>query len=198
MSEDPKPKRGRPKRLDAEKTLRTAMSAYWEADPADVSVNQICTLADVSKPALYREFGGEDGLMLAVLELYAEEVLSDIFGILQAGAPFSETLEALTDFASINPKMSTGCVFFKMRAGKHRLGPRTLDRANEIEAAAVQAFTNYLEACTRTGAWRSGQNTRVAARFMLEQLGLALMQRGAGQDPSEIKETLTLAFSVLT
>jgi AcrR family transcriptional regulator len=61
------------------------MTAYWQSDPADVSVNAICQMAGISKPSLYREFGSEDGLTRAVLDSYAERVLSDVFAILQAG-----------------------------------------------------------------------------------------------------------------
>ena len=71
------------------------MTAYWHGDPADVSLNAICQMAGVSKPSLYREFGSEDGLSRAVLDTYAERVLSDIFVILGAGQGLRPTLAAL-------------------------------------------------------------------------------------------------------
>ena len=46
----------------------------------------------VSKPSLYREFGSEDGLTCAVLDRYAEQVLSDMFLILHGGKGLHETL----------------------------------------------------------------------------------------------------------
>ena len=118
-----KPKRGRPSTLDPDDILAVAMAAYWESDPADVSVNKICELAGVSKPALYRAFGGEDGLMRAVLDRYAAQVLSELMDMLSSDPPLPEMLEALIQFAARDPKMQTGCVFYKMRAGKHRLRP---------------------------------------------------------------------------
>jgi AcrR family transcriptional regulator len=111
--------------MNAEKVLDVAMTAYWQTDPADVSVNAICQMAGISKPSLYREFGSEDGLSRAVLDRYAEQVLSEMFVILQSGQGLRETLDALIDFASDDPRMETGCLFYKMRAGKHRLGPET-------------------------------------------------------------------------
>ncbi|MEM9757417.1 MAG: TetR/AcrR family transcriptional regulator, partial [Pseudomonadota bacterium] len=74
MNDGEKPQRGRPKTLDVDKTLDIAMGAYWRSDPADVSLNTICQMAGVSKPALYRQFGNEDGLMRAVLDRYAAQV----------------------------------------------------------------------------------------------------------------------------
>jgi TetR/AcrR family transcriptional regulator, copper-responsive repressor len=50
MSEaDPKPARGRPKTMNAEQVLDVAMTAYWQSDPADVSVNAICQMAGMKK-----------------------------------------------------------------------------------------------------------------------------------------------------
>jgi hypothetical protein len=35
------------------------------------------------------------------------------------------------------------------------------------------------------------------ARYILEQMGLALTQRAAGEDPDQIRATMALALSVL-
>lgn len=78
--------RGRPRTIDAARVLDVAMTAYWHDDPLGVSLNSICRLAGVSKPSLYRELGSEDGLTRATLDHYAEQVLSDVFAILHAGA----------------------------------------------------------------------------------------------------------------
>ena len=61
-------KRGRPKTLNLDELIDVAMITYWSEGPANVSINQICNKAKISKPGLYRELGGEDGLMESVLE----------------------------------------------------------------------------------------------------------------------------------
>ena len=158
----PKQGRGRPRSFDPEKTLDAAMQAYWQQDPSDVSLNTVCTLAGVSKPALYREFGSEDRFMRAVLDRYAEQVLSDIFKILSRGHSTKETFGALVHYASEDAKMATGCVFFKMRAGKHRLGPDTRERVEEIDRAAVEAFSSFFRQRRQAGDWhrRSARKCR--------------------------------------
>src|SRR6056297_4330946 len=99
-----KPGRGRPRTMNAEKVLDMAMTAYWHNDPTDVSVNAICQMAGISKPSLYREFGSEDGLSRAALDRYAEQVLSEMFVLLHSGTGLRETLAALIDFASDDPR----------------------------------------------------------------------------------------------
>lgn len=172
------------------------MTAYWHGDPADVSLNAICQMAGVSKPSLYREFGGEDGLARAALDTYAERVLSDIFVILGAGQGLRPTLAALIDFAASDPRMETGCLFYKMRAGKHRLGPQTRARVEEIDAAAQTAYAAFLRSCRDAGEWPGGQSVDVMAKYLGEQIALAITQRASGEDPARIRDMLEVALSV--
>ena len=172
------------------------MEAYWQADPADVSVNAICRLAGVSKPSLYREFGSEDGLTRATLDLYAKEVLVDVFTILGSGRGLRATLEVLIAFASADPRMATGCLFYKMRNGKHRLGPETRARVEEIHAEARAAYAKFLGECREDGEWSGGPTVEAGARYLSEQVALAITQRASGEDAGQIRDSLVLALSV--
>lgn len=194
---DPKPARGRPRTMDSDKVLDMAVRAYWRGDPADVSLNAICEMAGIAKPSLYRAFGSEDGLTCAALDRYAEQVLSQIFGLLQAGQGLQDTIDALVAFASGDPLMETGCLFYKLRAGKHRLGPKTRARVEGIDAAAVSAFAAYLEGRRAAGDWGGDQPANVVARYLVEQIGLAFIQRAAGEAPEQVRQTLALALSVV-
>ena len=184
--------------MDPKAVLDVAIGAYWRSDPADVSVNAICQMAGVSKPSLYREFGSEDGLSLAVLDRYAERVLSDVFAILHSGKGLQDTLDALIDFASADPRMEMGCLFYKMRAGKHRLGPLTRTRVEEIDAAAHAAYTAFLQSFRDGEQWAAGLSVEAAARYLSEQLALAITQRASGEDPARVRQMTTLSLSVLS
>ncbi|MEM6276398.1 MAG: TetR/AcrR family transcriptional regulator [Pseudomonadota bacterium] len=197
MTHPPKLKRGRPKKLNREETLRIAMEAYWHSDPGDVSLNRICEVAGVSKPALYREFESEDGLMRAVLDRYSDEVLSDIQKILARGASLAETLDALGVFAGEEQKMATGCVFYKMRAGKHRLGPKTSARVTDITEGAVAGFAAFLSHRREAGDWQGREDPATAGRYLFEQIGLALTQRAAGEAEEHVRAGLAMAFASL-
>jgi AcrR family transcriptional regulator len=197
VTNNEKPTRGRPRTMNEEAVLDVAVSAYQKTDPADVSVNAICQMAGISKPSLYRAFGNEDGLTLAALNRYAETVLGDLFAILQSNRPVDAMMEALIDFAVENPRLETGCLFYKMRAGKHRLGPKTRARVDEIDTDAVQAFETYLEGQQAAGGWHSAQPKPLVARYLMEQIGLALTQRATVEDASQIRASLSLALSVI-
>lgn len=196
MSDPEPPARGRPRTINNDDVLDAAMTAYWRSDPADVSMNAVCELAGVSKPSVYREFGSEDGLKLAVLDRYAEAVLSDMFVILHAGRGLRETLDALVDFASADPRMETGCLFYKMRAGKHRLGPLTRARVQEIDATGQAAYAAFLQSRLDAGEAIGGLPVAEAARYLGEQIALAITQRASGEDPARVRYMLKLALSV--
>lgn len=184
--------------MNAEQVLDVAMKAYWHNDPADVSVNAICQMAGISKPSLYREFGSEDGLSRAALDRYADQVLAEMFVMLHGGQGLRGTLAALIDFASHDPRMETGCLFYKMRAGKHRLGPDTRARVEEIDATAQAAYAAFLQAARDAGDWPEGLSVEAGAKYLGEQVALAITQRASGEDPARIREMLTLALSVFT
>ncbi len=189
--------RGRPKTMSNEKLLTIAMESYWHNDPADVSLNAICQMAGVSKPSVYREFGNEDGLNLATLDHYAELVLARIFNILQNDLPFSEVLQALVAFASNDPQMQTGCLFNKMRAGQHRLGPLTRARVMELDALSQSAFEEFFKTARSRGEWNGQIPIERAATYIKEQLAFAISQRALGLPTKEIRNMMKLAFFAL-
>lgn len=191
-----KPGRGRPRVMVNEQVVDVAMNTYWQTDPGEVSVNELCKLAGISKPSLYREFRNEDGLTRATLDRYAEKVLSELFTLLQEGRGLQNTLNALIEFASANTQMETGCLFYKMRVGKHRLGPQTRLRVEEIEAEAQAAYSAFLQAHYASDNWPTGLSVETGAKYLSEQLALAITQRAAGEPQERIREMLRLALSV--
>ena len=193
-----KPARGRPRTTSTQKVLDVAMAAYWHGDPADVSVNAICQLAGVSKPSLYREFGSEDGLRRAALTQYVERILSGTLLVLQGGKGLRETLDTLVDLISTDPRMEAGCLFHKMRADKHRFGRETRARVEEIDAAALAAYAAFLQSCRDAGDALGGVRVATGAKYLGEQIALAMTQRASGEEPTQVREMLGLALSVFT
>ena len=189
--------RGRPITRDKDRVLQTAVRAYWQEDRADVSVNAVCALAEVSKPSLYRDFGSEDGLTDAVLERYAQMVLEPVEALLSGPQSFEATLDALIHFASFDPQMETGCLFVKMRTTRSRFGPQTRARIAAIEARLLAQYTQFFKQAAARGDGVSGVSAELAASYLHEQLGLAVGQRAQTRSNDAIRDMLSLALSVL-
>jgi AcrR family transcriptional regulator len=182
--------------MSPEELLRVAVAAYWHEGPG-VSVNAICQRAGISKPSLYREFGGEDGLTLAALESYARTSQSQFQGLLASELSFAEKLEGLIAFASEDPRNEHGCLFVKMRAAQRDLGPKTQAKVAEIEEAMLEIYTRFLQDSRERGEWLGSITPSFAAQYLHAQIGLAASQRALGAKPSVVRPLLECALSVL-
>ena len=194
-SETKKPGRGRPKTLDKAHVTDVAMHAYWEEGPTEVSMNEICARAGVSKPSVYREFGNDDGLAYAALESYAASVLGKILAIIADDDIFPNKISKIAHLSAEEEVHENGCLFVKMRAAKAKMGPKTKALIDQIESMAIDAFTGLLTQGRATGEWNNSISVELGARYLHAQIGLALDQRARGQDP---KALLDLALSVLS
>ena len=92
--------------------------------------------------------------------------------------------------------MESGCLFYKMRSGKHRLGPKTRARVEELDAGARAAYASFLRGRREAGEWPEGPTVEAGARYLSEQIALAFTQRASGVEPSDVRDSLTLALSV--
>jgi len=183
--------------MSPEDLLQVAVTAYWHEGP-EVSVNAICQRAGVSKPSLYREFGGEDGLTLSALDYYADMVQSQVKGLLASELSFAGKLEALIAFMSEDPRYEHGCLFVKMRAARLDLGPKTQAKVAEIEAATVEIYTRFFRDSRKRGEWPGSITPGFAAQYLHAQIGLAASQRALGTQPAVVRKIMESALSVLS
>ncbi len=182
--------------MSPEDLLQVAVAAYWHEGP-EVSVNAICQRAGVSKPSLYREFGGEDGLTLAALESYAGMIQGQLQEVLSSKLSFAGKLEALIAFTAEDPRNEHGCLFVKMRAARQDLGPRTQAKVTEIEAGTVEIYTRFFRDGRKNGEWPGSIAPGFAAQYLHAQIGLAASQRAIGMEAATVKPLLQYALSIL-
>lgn len=201
-----KASRGRPKTMDREQTLAVAMQAYWRADVDSISLNEICRRAEVSKPALYREFGNEDGMMKAVLVAYQKQVLAPVYQLIAADAPFRSTLDSLVSivtrsgdaqFFSDAQAVPSGCLFVKMRESYRHLGEETRVEIDHAKAEALTRYEDWVERARAKGEFGGEMSSRFAAIYIDAQLSNALSLLARGEPNDEVKQILTVAFSML-
>jgi AcrR family transcriptional regulator len=182
--------------MSSEDVLKVAVSAYWHEGP-EVSLNDVCQRAGVSKPSVYREFGNEDGLTAAALEHYAGMVQSQLRELLASELSYADKLNAIITFASEDPRNEHGCLFVKMRAARRLLGPKTQAKVAEVEAAALEIYTRFFKESRKKGRWSGSIRPDFAAQYLHAQIGLAVSQRALGTQPSTVKPLMAYALSVL-
>ncbi len=190
--------RGRTRTFDNDKTLDVAIQSYWSKGPTQVSVNEICSLAGVSKPSLYREFKNEDGLMAASLERYTDQVLSHVLGLLRQDRDFQQVLDSLVDYALRQPTESApaGCLFAKMRLDKAILGPRTNQVIETLRESAISAFAKWLAKAKDQEGVVMPASIAVSAAYLDDQLTHLANRMSNGENVDALRGQAKIAFSV--
>lgn len=190
--------RGRTRTFDNDKTLDVAIQSYWSKGPTQVSVNEICTLAGVSKPSLYREFKNEDGLMAASLERYTDQVLSHVRGLLRQDRDFQQVLDSLVDYALRQPTESApaGCLFAKMRLDESILGPKTNQVIETLRESAISAFAKWLAKAKDQEGVVMPASIAVSAAYLDDQLTHLANRMSDGENVDALRGQAKIAFSV--
>ncbi|MGF1769219.1 TetR/AcrR family transcriptional regulator [Enterovibrio makurazakiensis] len=192
-----KASRGRPKTLNRDHILDVAMSAYWRQGAKGVSINEICKLAQVSKPGLYREFDNEDGLMKAALKVYLETLLLPMLKELGHKPVFKDVLDDLAEFAvEERCELPAGCMMVKMNEVKHLLGESTQLALEQAHQQFLGFIEQRVEQARQVGEMPSTMSNQLAAVYIDAQLTAALAQRARGDAPEKVRDVLKLAFSV--
>ncbi len=199
MTDPDKTPIGRPKTFDRDEVVGIALQTYWREGIDGISLNELCRRASVSKPGLYREFGGEDGLMDAALELYAEIVLSPLLEQTTHDRPFGETLTAILEtLTDINRSGPAGCLLVKMQQSPSRLGPATRARVEGLRSSARLAYAEWIDRAKERGDISPDVSTPVAAALLDIQSNTLLTQMALGEDPELLRAQAALAFAGLT
>lgn len=192
--------RGRPKTLDREQVLQTAMMSYWQEGPTEVPIGEICRRAGVSKPAVYREFGNDDGLKTAVLDAYRDLMLAPIHEILARDMPFDQALDVLIEFICKDRSVEglpEGCLFVAMRMHQSTIGDLASAKVEELHDEMIGKYSEWIERAKSKGQLGKDISTEVAAYHLCTQSNSALWMAQLGLSHDLIKDILRMAFASL-
>ena len=190
--------RGRLKSVERGQAVERATDLYWREGCHTLSLNEVCQRISISKPALYREFGGEDGLVEAVLAHYRDIVVNPVLEFLTAEQPFAETLEALIVGMTAPRPFPPGCLFTEMRMIRQQLGAQSLTLLEEMEAERRDAFTRWYARAIDKGEVNASITSDEAGQFIDAQFTLILLHMGMERDAKSVQFEARLALSGLT
>ena len=199
MNQKPVPTRGRPKLLDREQVLQTALIEYWAKGPTNVSIGEICKQTGASKPGVYREFESDDGLKSSVLEAYRSLVIQPLIDIIVKDQPVAETIDAIIGFMTQNRTtlgIPDGCLFVMMRAQSEHLGPSTCDKLNKVHHDLLAAYSAWVERA-KLHCEFINIPTDIAALLLDMQHGGAMRMQREGVPRETIESVLRFALGAV-
>ena len=184
--------------MDRDAVLKIALTSYWTRGPTRVAISHICKVADVSKPSLYHEFGSDDVLKAAVLDLYSELVLGPFHNILTSNEGFAQQIEALIAFTTQDRQslgIPSGCLQVALRAHREGLGEITGNKVDMFRSQTLRNYEAWIERAKSRAEFKADIPTRAAALFCDAQNGGAMRMQREGVPNEIIKQTLGLAFA---
>lgn len=191
--------RGRPKTLDRDHLIEIAKESFWVEGVTNVSVNEICKRAGVSKPSLYREFGNEDGLKQTVLQNYRDRHLVPLYEAIRSERPFSENVRALSELIQSFRAETTpprGCLLQDMTTARAQLGESAAKAIEEYRAESLREYKNWVARARKNREISTSLSDAEAAAYIDLQLASAMMLVKRGTPVGAIDTFLRTALSV--
>jgi AcrR family transcriptional regulator len=189
--------RGRPKAISRQISVEAAMIDYWDNGIYTKSINEMCKQLGISKPAFYREFKSEDGLMLATLKRYREINIVPMLAMLEEKLPFKEVMENALEWLTQTRGMPYGCLFTKMRLLRTQLGGETLKKVKIMELELLHAFEQWYVKGLQNNEVNKNMTPRDASMYISTQFTMVLIEMGLKRQSQLIKNHASLALSVL-
>jgi AcrR family transcriptional regulator len=167
---------GRPKGFIPDEALDRAVEMFWEHGYEGVDVDRIARAVNVTKPALYREFGDKSTLLLRAVERYATYGAPRMAAF-QAEPDINKAVTAFCE-ATVNTATGDACGGCMMAAAA--LGQS--ERVTEIRSylaqrltAAADVFAKRFEQEMKAGRLTRTSSANVRARVLVDLLqGLQL------------------------
>ena len=192
--------RGRPKTFNNSEVINYAMYNYWGKGVNKVSINEICRKCKVSKPSLYREFGGEDGLMKETVLLYKRKIVEPLLKVLENRNTFRASLYKIISIFTRSQNendMPKGCLLVKLNESSSDVGKETRNAINQTKRYMLKSFENWIDISKDKGEISKKIPSKLAASYIDVQFDNALSMLIKNKDKNTVKRFLLLALSPL-
>ena len=197
-------KKGRPKTFNKDQASKIAMETYWKEGIENVSLNEMCRKIGESKPSVYREYGGEEGLQLAALELYykhrVEPVAKILFGAEEILVGIKSAFDFLINDHFKDEKIVAACMY--NREGMHPSENLSVMCKNFIENKDKEHMSFLKEGLKRAldkEDLKKGINLDAYSVYIFNQIKLIASLSSKGQLPkSTLREMVDLIMTPLS
>jgi len=197
-------KKGRPKTFNKDQASKIAMETYWKEGIENVSLNEMCRKIGESKPSVYREYGGEEGLQLAALELYykhrVEPVGKILFGAEEILVGIKSAFDFLINDHFKDEKIVAACMY--NREGMHPSENLSVMCKNFIEKKDKENISFLKEGLKRAldkENLKKGINLDAYSVYIFNQIKLIASLSSKSQLPkSTLREMVDLIMTPLS
>lgn len=160
----------RTREFDTDAAVDAAMRLFWCRGYEATSVQDLVTATGVQRGSLYAAFGSKEGLYLAALDRYRQQLSAPLIDGLRAGRPLRpllrDTLLDLVD-AAVEADGGRGCLIVSAALERLPVDPDVAARVRATIGAIEDALHDALAAARRDGALDARHDPRALARFLV-------------------------------
>ena len=174
------------------------MRVFWCQGYEATSIQELTKATGLGRGSLYGAFGDKEGLFLAVLDHYANQIQAQIAQSLQKDDPrqaMNSLFEVIVD-RMVEGNCPPGCLntntVLECSAGSERIKRKIAERLGKMESNIYEVL---LKAQTE-GILPLGIDMRALSRFYLAIIqGMSVLNK-AFADPSVVKDVAKVAINV--
>jgi len=211
---------GRPKLLDRSHVIKVALCQYWQHGIDSVAMADVARLSGYDRAGIYKEFGGESGLVHEVLMAYDAEYVAPRWPVLDAcespamkmkmileAFVYDNVLKDLSRFGVKDtslkwprpPVKARGCAYYGMVIADSSASftAKTKRKIKTVDQANRDWFAEVMRDAEKSGQLREDLSATEAATFYADQMLLMQTMRRLNVSKERMLSTVNMIMKSL-
>lgn len=189
----------RKKEYNRDEVLKAATKVFWTKGFHGTSISDLVTATGLNKHSMYAEFKSKEGLYLACLNTYANDIQKYIYNML-THEPLG--LGNVEDFlrnrvAYASTKECIGCMVINSTVEKELIEREAFDLTQKHLAAHEELIVRNFEAALKNGEVNKNSDPRILAKYVLNFAAGLMVIGKAKQDKETLEEMLEILLTTL-
>lgn len=189
----------------AEDVLDKSMQLFWQKGYFNTSIDDFITHVGFNRAAIYKHFGGKQGLFLAMLKRYRQQVTELFIAPLETPGAGMDVIQAFFSQFMQPKKISqtpAGCFLVATLSDSPSHDAAVVEFVNDFLEQLQKLFYRALETAKRRGEIKKTVDVKTTADFLVgNTLGLMVLLRSSIPKTishNHIKGTLQFLNTLLT
>lgn len=191
----------RPQQYDRQKVSDQAMHLFWHQGYQATPVSDLVRETGVRPGSLYSAFGNKEGLLLAALQEYTDQIESVFLGLFARCQTAREGVEALLQGIiddAVSGTASDGCLLINTLLEMSGHNSRVCDAVNKHLARVENCFYELLIRARNEGSISEDAECKELALFLMGTVwSLRIMSRVVPVDPQRMQALVKPAIKTL-
>lgn len=190
----------RTREFDTEAAVERAMDLFWSRGFAATSVQDLVDATGVGRGSLYAAFGSKEGLYLAALDRYREQLATPMVTALRSGSPVRDVVRGLLEglaAQAVADQRRRGCLMVNAATERCAVDPTVARRVRDTVAANEAALVEALTAARAAGQLAADKDPVALARFLIAVTHGLRVTGVITPEPQVLRDVLEVALGSL-